>query len=320
MPTFDEIFTTTLLNRSKVVADGVSKSTGLLDKLTKNGNNKKVSGGRQLYQEFSHSENSTVMAYSGAETLDISQSNVLGGASFDWKQAAAAVVINGLEMIQNDGEEAQLDLLEERINVAEVSLKNFISTGSYSDGTGYGGKQIGGLQHLVADAPSSGTVGGINRATNSFWQNSVYSGVTDGGGAVSAVNIQKYMKNLFIRLVRGAEKPDLIVADANYWGLYHDYLSGIQRITDTKGKSGFPTLDFMGTDVVLDGGYGGGCPANHMYFLNTKYIFFKTHRKRNFVVLNGDRQAVNQDAMVKIIGHAGNMTISNAFLQGVLKA
>lgn len=28
--------------------------------------------------------------------------------------------------------------------------------------------------------------------------------------------------------------------------------------------------------------------------------------------------AVNQDAMVKLIGFAGNMTVSNRFLQGVL--
>jgi hypothetical protein len=31
-----------------------------------------------------------------------------------------------------------------------------------------------------------------------------------------------------------------------------------------------------------------------------------------------DRFAVNQDAMVKLIAWAGNMTMSNAFLQGVV--
>ena len=75
----------------------------------------------------------------------------------------------------------------------------------------------------------------------------------------------------------------------------------------------------MGADVILDGGYGGFCPTNHMYFLNTNYLFLKAHSKQNFVVINGDRQAVNQNAIVKIIGWTGNMTMSNAFLQGVLK-
>ena len=35
-------------------------------------------------------------------------------------------------------------------------------------------------------------------------------------------------------------------------------------------------------------------------------------------VIGGERLAINQDAMYKIIGWAGNMTMSNAGLQGVL--
>jgi hypothetical protein len=55
-----------------------------------------------------------------------------------------------------------------------------------------------------------------------------------------------------------------------------------------------------------------------MYFLNTDYIHFRPHKDRNFAPIGDDRYAVNQDAMVKLIGFAGNMTLSNAFLQGVL--
>jgi hypothetical protein len=36
--------------------------------------------------------------------------------------------------------------------------------------------------------------------------------------------------------------------------------------------------------------------ANHMWFLNTKYLMFRPHKDRNFVPIGGDRQAVNQDA------------------------
>ena len=71
-------------------------------------------------------------------------------------------------------------------------------------------------------------------------------------------------------------------------------------------------------DVVLDGGVGGACPADSMFFLNTDYIFFRPHADRNFTVLGDDRFATNQDAMVKLIGFAGNMTVSNRRLQGVL--
>jgi hypothetical protein len=57
-----------------------------------------------------------------------------------------------------------------------------------------------------------------------------------------------------------------------------------------------------------------------MYFLNTNYLFFRPHKDRNFVPIGDSRQSVNQDAMVKLIGFAGNMTMSNASLQGTLIA
>jgi hypothetical protein len=72
--------------------------------------------------------------------------------------------------------------------------------------------------------------------------------------------------------------------------------------------------------VFLDGGIGGSIPSNRMYFLNSKYIFFRPHRDRNFGPIGGDRQSVNQDAVVKLIGWAGNLTCSGAQFNGVLSA
>ena len=128
------------------------------------------------------------------------------------------------------------------------------------------------------------------------------------------------MNRVYVQLVRGTERPDLIVADNTYWRAYLESLQAIQRISDDKmAQAGFMNLKYMDADVVLDGGFGGAAPANHMYFLNTDYLFYRPHRERDMVPLNPDRYATNQDAVVKLIGWAGNMTMSNAFLQGVLK-
>jgi hypothetical protein len=71
--------------------------------------------------------------------------------------------------------------------------------------------------------------------------------------------------------------------------------------------------------IILDGGIGGSCPTNHMYFLNTKYIYWRPHRDRNMVKIGGDRVPVNQDAIVQMMGWAGNMTCSGRRYQGVLR-
>jgi len=319
-PNLSEIVTTTLRNRSGKLADNVTKNNALLNRLNKRGNVKPVDGGRTIVQELEYAENGTFKRYSGYETLNISPSDVFTAAEYDWKQAAVAVSISGLEQLQNSGTEKVIDLLESRIKNAERTMMNNLSADCYSDGTADGGKQIGGLQLLVADSPATGTVGGINRANWSFFRNVSFDATTDGGAAMTAANAQSYMNRVWLQLVRGTDRPDLIIADNNYYRLYWESLQAIQRITsDEMAQAGFQSLKFMDADVVFDGGYGGAAPTNHMYFLNTNYIYLRPHKDRNMVPLDPDRFSVNQDAMVKLTAWAGNMTLSNAFLQGVLK-
>jgi hypothetical protein len=317
-PGLSEIVTTTLRNRSGVIADNMSKNNAILYRLSRRGKVKPVSGGRTIVQELSYAENATFQYYSGYETLNISPSDVISAAEFDWKQASVAVSISGLEQAQNSGPDALLDLLEARIEVAEKTMQNNLAAGMYSDGTGSSGKQIGGLQLLVADTVSSGTVGGINQGTYTFWRNQTYSFTTEISSAASAANIQRAMNTMWLRTLRQQDKVDLILADTNYYQFYWASLQAIQRITsDEMGQAGFTSLKYMNADVVADGGIGGGCPSNHMYFLNTDYIYWQPHRDRNMVPL-GSLRSINQDATVELIVFMGNMTASNRELQGVL--
>lgn len=321
--TMTELVTTTLRNRTGALADNVSLNNALLNRLKKKGNIKTVSGGRTIVQEIEYAENSTYKRYSGYETLSISPSDVFTAAEFNYAQAAVAVSISGLEMLQNSGKEAIIELLGSRIKNAEKTLANNIASDIYSAGTADGGRQIGGLQLLISTTPSSSsTVGGIDQSASiaSFWRNIAY----DGGGTATSTNIQSYMNATAVQLVRGTDKPDLIVMDNNYYSKYLASLQTIQRVTsEDMAGAGFTALKYFGagmaSDVVLDGGVGGACPASTAYFLNTDYLFFRPHAERNFTPIGDDRFAVNQDAMVKLIGFAGNMTVSNRRLQAVMK-
>lgn len=336
-PGLSEIVTTTLRNRSKKLADNMLRNNAVLAQLNSKGNVKPFGGGRTIVQEIEYANNSTYKRYSGYEVLNIQPSDVFTAAEYPIRQAAVAVSISGLEMLQNSGQEAVIDLLESRIKNAEKTMQNGLSYDMYSDGSQTG--QIGGLQFLVASSPSSGTVGGIDRGTWNFWRNQTYSALTDGGAALSSSNVYSYMLALYTKLVRQTDQPDLILAADAAWRAYNESLHAIQRITNPASavaKAGFRAIDFMGCDVVLDGGWQGvtgdgsnfgaggtfalgGVPTGvHFYFLNTNYLYWRPHRDRNMVPLDPDRFSVNQDAMVKLIGVAGNMTASNCFLQGVL--
>lgn len=324
-PNLSDIISTTIQSRSGALADNVTKNNALLYKLKARGNVKPVSGGNVIMQELMYNDANTQNAgsYSGYDVIDITPNSPISAAQYDLKQYAAAVSISGLEQLQNAGKERIIDLLEGRIQVAEAQLENQISAGIYSDGTGNSGKDITGLQAAISTSPTSGTYGGINRATWSFWRNVAFDATSDGGAAASAANMQSYMNRVAIQLVRGTDRPDMIVAGNDYYRFFLESLQAIQRVTsEDTAAAGFTSIKYMGAglncDVFLDGGIGGQLDTDTMYFLNTKYIFFRPHRDRNFVPIGGDRQSVNQDAIVRLIGWAGNLTCSGAQFQGVL--
>ena len=313
-----DIIATTIQSRTKEIADNVTKNNALLTWIKKNGNRRTVSGGNTILQELSFAANGNAGFYSGYETLPIAAQDVLSAAEYVWKQAACPVTVSGLDKLQNSGPERMIDLIEARMAVAEASMANLIAQSIYSDGTGSGGKEIDGLAKQVATDPTTGTVGGIDRATWTFWRNQTFDATTDGGAATTAANIQGYFDQLWAKLVRGQDAPNLIILDNAYWSFYVQSLQAQQRFTNaTEAEAGFQTLKFMGASVLLDGGIGGFMPTKTAYFLNTKYIFFRTHRDRNFVPLEpSSRVSVNQDAAVQIMAWAGNLTASGLQYQG----
>jgi hypothetical protein len=315
-----DIIATTIQSRSGELADNLTQNNAILQRLEQKGNIKPFSGGNVILQEIMYNDPNTNNAnsYSGYEVLNISPDSPISAAQFSITQYADSVTMSGLEMLQNSSKEAIIDLLDGRMQVSEARLLNRISGDLYLDGTGNGGKNITGLAAAVPDSASTGTYGGINRANWTFWRPTVTTGTT-----VTYSNIQGLMTTTAIQLVRGTDKADLIVCDNNFYSLYVQSLQAIQRInTEESGAAGFASLKFYGggtsADVVLGGGYGSQATSNHMWFLNTDYIFLRPHKERNFVPIGGERQAINQDAIVKLYGWAGNLTCSNQFLQGLL--
>lgn len=318
-PNVSDIIATTIEKRSKKLADNVSKNNALLARLKQRNRVQSFSGGRLIYEELSFAENGNAGYYSGYDLLPVAPQDVITAAQYDIKQAACPVVISGLEMLQNAGPEQMIDLLTSRVDVAETTMQNLIAEGIYSDGTGAGGKEITGLDAMIPStvtASQTDTYGGIDRTTWAFWR----SKTADGTYADMLAD----MNSMWARLVRGADRPDLIVMDSLAWGEYVGRLNALQRF-GSDGSSGgngfgFPSVKFMDADVVLDGGIGGFGAANTAYFLNSKYMKYRPHSARNFVPLSPNkRYSINQDAEVQILAWAGNMTCSGPQFLGRLQ-
>lgn len=307
-----ELVTTTLRNRREELADNVTNHNALFRRMNERGNIAPVGGGRTILEELMYAENGTVQWYSGYDVLSTAPSDVMDAAEFNWKQLAGNVVISGLEgEVQNSGKERVINLLESRIKNLMITLRNTAATAVYADGTGNSGKEFGGLQLLVADDPTaSSSIGGINQSTYTWWRNQTTGDIA----SLSSSNIQTNMNSLWLSCIRGTDRPDLIPADANTYTFYEESLQSLQRFSSPQmADAGFVSLKYKTADVVYD----DQCPANHMYFLNTDYLKLRPHTDRQFIALDR-RQSINQDATVIPVVFAGNMTVCNRSLQGVL--
>ena len=316
---FTELVSTTFRKHAKEIKDNVSKNNALLRRVYDKGNVRREDGGLTIVAPLDYAENNTYQRYSGYDVLNVGASDVISAAEYQWRQIAINVVASGLELRTNSGDTRIINLVKARLKNAIRTFKNNFSADIYSDGTL--ANQVNGLQALVADA-GTGTVGGIDSSTWTFWKNKVQSAAApiQGGGAITPgpTTMESLMLPLWLALTRGDDQPDLIVMDNNYFTFFEQSQTSIKRYTDsTKADAGFVALKYKGADVIFDG--GSGIPTNHAYFLNTDYLELVVHKDADMTVMD-EMKPYNQDAAVVPVLWMGNLVCSNRSLQGVQKA
>ena len=316
---FTELVSTTFRKHRKQIVDNVSNNNALLKRLMSKKQMRVEDGGLTITAPLEYDENGTYQRYSGYDILNVGASDVISAAEFQWRQIALNVVASGQELRTNSGDSRIINLVKSRMKNAMRTFKNNFSGDVYSDGTL--SNQINGLQALVADA-GTGTVGGIDSSTWTFWKNKVQSAAApiQGGGAITVgpTTMESLMLPLWLAQTRGDDQPDLIVADTNYFTFYEQSQTSIKRYTSSdEAQGGFISLKYKNADVIYDG--GSGIPANHMYFLNTDYMELVVHRDANLAIMD-EMKPYNQDAAVVPILWMGNLVTTNRSLQGLVKA
>jgi hypothetical protein len=312
-----ELVTTTLRNRDRFVADNVTNHNGLLRTMEDTGKIKNAGGGRDLTEPLLYNELATKF-YDGFETFSIDTSQeVIDAAVYQWKQLGGFSFISGKEKIMNREKWQAVSIAESRIDALIAGLRNKTGLSLYSDGTGESGKEFGGLRLLVADDPTSGVVGGIDSATSDFWRNQtdVVAAVVDPATILSRMN------TMHLNCTRGADQPDLIMANQALFEAYWSVLQEDARHMSPKmADAGFRTLEFVGTPVVYDAQCATDLTTageGRMYFLNCKYLCFRKAPER-FFTTEDYRKIENADYDVIPNWTMGNLTTNARFLQGVL--
>lgn len=321
--TFTELVTTTFRKHKKEFADNVTNHNALFSRLSSKGRKRMEDGGLTIVAELDYAENGTYQRYSGYDVLDISASDVLSAAEYNWRQSAVHVTASGRELRINSGDTQIINLAKSRLTNATRTFKNNMSSDIYSDGTS--SNQVNGIQAVCPDT-AGGTLGGIDGDTYTFWQATVQSAASPiSGGAITlaAGTFEQFMRQLYIELTRGADMPDLCVLSNDYFDFFEaSQVSNKRYTSDTnlsqdRANAGFVSLKYKGADVFHDG--GSGISSAHGYMLNTDYLEMVCHSDADMDQVE-EQRAINQDAVVIPILWMGNLACSNRSLQGVLKA
>lgn len=317
---FTEMVTTTDRMWGQGVTDNVSNHNALIRRLKEKGKIKTLSGGYEIAERIEYAENGTYQRYAGYDQLNTNASDVLTTAKFDWKQVALHVTASGQEVRMNMGsKERMVNLVKARKDNALKTAANNFSIDAYSDGSL--SNQIGGLANII-QTNGEGTVGGINSATYTFWKNKFREATGTNAAATptlaNSVQFKGDMNALWLDLVRGADKPDLIVFSHDFYSLYEVSEQDHQRyMSASAANAGFMSLKYKSADVIFDDNTNFATTAEKGYFLNTDYLYIVQHREAQWTP-DDEKRPTNQDAIVVPIYWMGNMVVTNRSLQGVL--
>lgn len=247
----------------------------LLENL-KAGQSFRKGAGDPITGTIEYAENTTVKSMAEMESLDINRVDVFDRYEYPWKFVGGLIVMSEFEKQITSGGAGKFDLEAGKIENLKNTMQKTINTDCFSDGTGNGGKQAGGLQFIVSTTPTTGSVGAINRATYTFWRNQQTSGAKTTTAFDNLKGTMRSIYNLCSSGV-GMATPDYAVTDRTDFEGYESLSVSIERL-DRKGPSDTLISGFKGDKVMFKDiplAYDNAAPSGNLYILNRKNLFIR---------------------------------------------
>lgn len=256
-------------------ADEIFNYFWLLENL-RQGDSFRKGAGNPITGTIEYAVNTTVKSMSELETLDVNRVDVFDRYEYAWKFVGGLIVMSEFEkLITSDGA-GKFDLMAGKMDNLKKTMSQQINTDLFSDGTGSGGKQAGGLQYIVSSTPTTGTVGAINRATYTFWRNQQASGAKTSTAFDNLKGTMRSIYNLCSSGV-GMQTPEFAVTDRTVFEGYESLSVTLERLNRSaatdKLMSGYKGDHIMFKDIPLAFDFAN--PAGLMYILNRKNLFLR---------------------------------------------
>src|SRR5512139_95549 len=219
------------------VEDQITRNNKLLYGIKKAGNIKKVSSGGDRYRVSLMYELGAADSYSSFGQIDVTPSDGITSGFYDWRQAAAAVSISGLEEFKNRGSERIFDLIKERTIQSVLGLETFFNDGMLLgqgaiDGATFTSARTSAVNGssfvdplpLLVSKDGTGTVGSIAAGTETWWKNQFLDDTSS-----TYAGFLKSLRTMYNQCSRGGGgakgSPDWHITDQYTYELYEAALA-----------------------------------------------------------------------------------------------
>lgn len=304
----------------KKPTDNVFTANALFYFLGEEGFKEEADGGRLIEFGLEYAENTTFKSYGELDTLDTTRISVFDAARFDWKIHAGTVVYSELERLRAQAASGKYDLIADKLENGKNSHIANMNRAMWSDGTGNGSQDIGGIQLIISATPTTGSVGQINRATFSFWRNQQTAGTKS---ATAFDNLRASMRSIYNQCSRGGveETPMAWMTTRTVFEGYESILLANEHILREDKQKGADAgikntlLFFKGAP----GSYDESAPSGNLYFFNNKNLKM-CYLSGGWMKMYDKVDPANQLANVHKVATFGNMGTNNSRRLGVVSA
>ncbi len=238
----------------------------------------------------------------GEAQVNFNKRNTTEQAAFPWRRAVDGLYIDydrlfgaGIKVREGargqykleQNEKVQLvNLLDEQMEALRLGFMEKLDLELHRDGTS-GADAITGLDALVDTAPTTGVVGGLDRATATYWRNHAETAIATG----TVGNLAQRMELAWRRCIRNGGTPDFILAGGKFIDAYRKEITVTNNANADQTKrldagvgSGVNTgLYFKGVEIVWDPQFETldalETPTveweKRCYFINTKHLKYR---------------------------------------------
>lgn len=238
----------------------------------------------------------------GEDAVSFNKRNTTEQAAFPWRRAVDGLYLdydrlfgNGIKVREGargeykleQNEKVQLlNLLDEQMESLKEGFMKKLDLELHRAGT-HDTDAVAGIDALVSTAPATGTIGGLDASTATYWRNNAQTGIS----TASVGTLAQAMEANWRKCIKNGGSPDFILAGGDFIDAYRKEIvvtnnanAGSVKQLDAGVGSGVNTgLYFKGVEIVWDPQFEElqtleTATVNwnkRCYFLNTKHLKYR---------------------------------------------